>query len=307
MSRRMQEGGREDADRGSARNERWSEEQPRAGSALPPGLGGVGRDDAPDERLHWLVRTIETEIIPRLMLAHRAPAQDASYDPATAYAFSADDVASFARLVLGKDGEASAAHVDSVRADGATLEAIYLELLAPTARRLGALWEADLCDFTEVTVGLWRLQKVLYDLSPDFLGQACPPNGRRAILAPAPGSQHTFGLFMVAEFFRRAGWDVWGQPTVSETEIIDRAHREWFDLVALSVGCDLHIEGLASVILDIRRSSRNPGIAVMVGGPVFVAHPEYFELVGADGTAPDAPHALLEAESLVAARDQRRC
>ena len=31
-------------------------------------------------------------------------------------------------------------------------------------------------------------------------------NGRTALIAPTPGEEHTFGLFMVIEFLRRAGW-----------------------------------------------------------------------------------------------------
>ena len=37
--------------------------------------------------------------------------------------------------------------------------------------------------------------------------------GRRALLVSVPGEQHSFGVTMVAEFFRRAGWDAWtGAP-----------------------------------------------------------------------------------------------
>ena len=305
MSRGIHEGARDDADREGAGRERWGEERPRAVGALSHALNDRAvADELTDERMKWLVRTIETEIIPRLMLAHQPLPPGAAAPQAPA--FSAEEVSAFADLALGQDAHASSDQIATLRAEGRTLEAIYLDLLAPAARRLGALWEADLCDFTEVTVGLWRLQQVMYDLSPDFLAQAPQPVGRRALLVAAPGSQHTFGLFMVAEFFRHAGWDVWGQPAVSEAEIIEKARSEWFDLVGLSVGCDLHVEGLTSVILGLRSSSRNPDIAVMVGGPAFVAHPEFHELVGADGTAVDAPHAILEAESLVAART-RRC
>ena len=48
------------------------------------------------------------------------------------------------------------------------LELLFLRLLAPAARRLGELWEGDLCTFTDVTIGLSHLQQVLRELSPVF-------------------------------------------------------------------------------------------------------------------------------------------
>ena len=43
----------------------------------------------------------------------------------------------------------------------------------------------------------------------------------------------------------------------------------------------------------------------MVGGPVFVAHPELAAYVGADGTATDGRQAVLQAESLLALLPER--
>ena len=79
-----------------------------------------------------------------------------------------DEVSAFAAIALNSDAVVATAHVETLRAKGLGLECIYLELLAPAARHLGELWEADLCDFTQVTLGLWRLQQVMYDLSPAF-------------------------------------------------------------------------------------------------------------------------------------------
>ena len=63
---------------------------------------------------------------------------------------------------------------------GASVETLYLDLLAPTARHLGDLWDADVCDFTEVTVGLGRLQQVLHELSPAFQSEIAQPRARPA-------------------------------------------------------------------------------------------------------------------------------
>jgi methanogenic corrinoid protein MtbC1 len=271
-------------------------DRPHAG-----GLWGPLADADASEQTRWLARTIETEIVPRLMLVHRG-AHAASGGPAPAQP-DAQQVEEFALLALGADAEATRGHVRRLRAAGMALETIYLHLLAPAARHLGAMWEADLCGFSEVTLGLWRLQQVMHDLGPVFQDDAeCRLQTRRAILVPVPGSQHTLGLFMVSEFFRRAGWQVWGDATVSTQEIVSAARKEWFDIVGFSVGSETHVATLASVILEVRKASRNRGLVVLIGGPIVNATPGLTALVGADASAEDAPRAVQQAESLVAER-----
>jgi methanogenic corrinoid protein MtbC1 len=253
----------------------------------------------------WLQRTIETEIIPRLMLAHGSPQtgeQDGSIDDADA--ISREDVETFTALILRDDVDAVSGFVADLRERDVALERIYLGLVAPAARRLGVMWEEDRCDFAQVTLGLWRLQNLVFDLSPQLptTFTARPDQPRRALLAAAPGSQHTLGLLMVSEFFRRAGWDVWSDPCASEGDLAALMRSEWFDLVGLSIGSDGHVQPVRSVILALRRASRNPQVGVMVGGPILVDRPQMVAEVGADFTAADARQAVERADAFVAMR-----
>jgi MerR family transcriptional regulator, light-induced transcriptional regulator len=265
--------------------------------------------DSSESHAASLSRIIESQIIPRLMLAHRA-AQGMSPLPAVdIHAPGPEAIAEFANIVISSGVSVAAAYVETQRASGMSLESVYIDLLSPTARHLGYLWENDLCDFTEVTAGLWRLQQLLHQLSPAFQGDAAgtqlsglsrPKLARRALLLPAPGDQHTFGLFMVSEFFRRADWDVWGELPASTEQLISTVREERFDMVGFSVGSVLKLEELKFAICAVRLESRNKNITVMVGGPIFVAHPEYVDLVGADMTAADGRDAVIFAEELVA-------
>lgn len=184
------------------------------------------------------------------------------------------------------------------------LEVVFLELLAPTARRLGALWEADLCPFADVTVGLWRLQQVMHELSLDYQCDAeIAVHSRSALLVPVPGSQHTLGLFMVSEFFRHAGWEVMGDSTVGEKDIVAATRLRWFDLLGVSIATGVQVDAAASVILGARKLSLNPNLVVIVGGPAVMADKSVVTRVGADATAHDAPDAVARAERLVVALD----
>ena len=257
------------------------------------------------EPREWLQRTIETEIIPRLMLAHGAtavPVPDGTIDGSDA--ISREDVETFTALVLRDESDALAGFVADLREREVALERVYLGLIAPAARRLGVMWEEDKCDFAQVTLGLWRLQNLVFDLSPQLPNgwTARPEQPRRALLAAAPGSQHTLGLLMVSEFFRRAGWDVWSDPCASEGDLAALVRSEWFDLIGLSVGMDGHVEPLRSVVLRLRRASRNPDVGIMVGGPILVNRPQLVSEVAADFTATDARQAVERADAFVAQR-----
>jgi len=243
-----------------------------------------------------LARTIEAEVIPRLMLAHRQPLSPALF--VSEENVSAADVADFADLVLVHDVTVALAFVQAVRARGTSLETVFLHLLAPTARLLGDLWREDLCSFTDVTVGLSCLQQVLRELSAPFETEVeMAQDGRRALLAPTPGEQHTFGLMMVEEFFRRAGWDVMSSVR-SSADLLQLVRRDVFDLVGLSASCETRLDGMSDLIGAIRRASRNRSIGVLVGGRLFNESPDLVARVGADGTAMDGRQAVLQIPSL---------
>lgn len=255
---------------------------------------------ANDTRMAQLARTIEEQIIPRLMLAHRtagAPVpQPAGGDPSVTEA----EVLRFAQLVLSHDEDAAFAAVDGLLGRGVPIEAIYLDLLAATARHLGKLWEEDLCSFTDVTVGLGRLQRVLRELSP-ALGRSVghPAQGRRVLLLPSPGEQHTFGLVMVAEFFRRDGWDVTGGAWAAGADAAKIVAAEWFDAIGFSLGAEVHLQALKESIAAVRHATCNRALAVIVGGQLFAAHPEFAGRVGADAMTIDGREAPSLAESLI--------
>lgn len=244
-----------------------------------------------------LTRTVQLDVIPRLVVAHNALAAPAA-PPALAVAPA--DVAELVQLVLARGEPATIAFVEAMRDRGAAAESLYLDLLAPAARRLGVMWEEDACDFTEVTVGLWRLQSAMRELSPSFLDNRVSRAGSpRILLVPLPGESHTFGLSMVYEFFRRAGWNAWSGPVRDSAELAALVRRERVDVVGFSLSCDERLETVYSEIRAVRRASLNPGLSIMVGGPPFVGNPLLAAQLGADGTATDGQQAVAQAQALV--------
>jgi methanogenic corrinoid protein MtbC1 len=250
-----------------------------------------------------LSRAIEDQVIPRLIRAHPESAGGFRPPLTNTHQVSSLQLREFSRMTIASDFGAARERVRAFQAGGMPVAAIYLELLAPAARDLGILWEEDLCDIADVTIGLGRLQQLLRELSSDFhhaMGRIY--GGWRLLLLPSPGEIHTFGLAMAAEFFRHAGWDVVGGPGLASDLPVVMAASEWFDVIGFSLASDFHIDELRNCIGDFRKAALNPHVGIMVGGPVFATHPQYGALVGADVAVADGRLASELAAKLVVDR-----
>ena len=240
-----------------------------------------------------LARTIEGEIIPRLMLADKF--QDAQPLRPNAGTLPAPyEVVEFAQVIMTEPVDVGLAYLEAMRFRGVSLETLFLEAISPAARRLGDLWKADLCDFTEVTVGLSRLQQLLCELSPAFENEEEHRSStRRALLVACPGEQHSLGLYMVQEFFRRAGWHLHSVVPRTHDELKAIVQAQRFDIVGFSLSCEVFMDQLKSAIQITRKHSKNRAVGIMAGGRLFNEHPEMVARVGADATAVDGRQAVL--------------
>ncbi len=246
-----------------------------------------------------LAAVVADRIIPQLVRLHTEVLPDALpiADVVEALAPSNLDVSALAHIVLGDDLEAAVAYVLVLRDRGLAMDALFTELLEPAARYLGQLWDQDECDFIDVTLGVARLQKLL----ATFNGSHLLPDldSRRVLLmAVTPGDQHHFGASMVQRFLEGAGWCVETAFDRSAAEIARLTSKQWFAVAGLTVGSERSLPRLEETIRLIRRESRNQMISVMVGGPLFSANPDLALEVGADGTAFNAPGAVLMAQKL---------
>jgi methanogenic corrinoid protein MtbC1 len=251
-----------------------------------------------------LSRLIEGEIIPRLMVAHSGDsAQIAPVVSGTI--ITIDEVEAFTPLVMQVEADMLMHHVEAILARGIPFESVLVDLLAPAARMLGVYWETDRCDFVDVTMGLWRLQEVVHEMSGRLRAEhQSTPGSRRALFSPMPGDQHSFGTIMIDDIFRREGWMTERLTEPETADLLHLAENDWYDIIGLTVSCDCHIAHLRSTIAALRSVSKNPHVCVMVGGRIFSADPDLAVHVGADGTAGDAKSAPRVADELVRERER---
>lgn len=274
-----------------ARN-RTEDDEALDGPAISARAGS--RVDESRRRRFILTEAVRAEVIPRL-LAHRgAPPRDG-------VRVSETQIFELADLALNTGDDAAAAYVTELVEAGYPAEALYLDLLSPAAALLGQYWVDDLCNFADVTIGMVQLQQAMRALGPAFFGShtLLAPVGPRALLLPLPGEQHTFGLSMLADFFRRAGWNTWSGMVAKASQLHRMVADDQVDLVGFSLACDEMIDVARREIAAVRAASRNKRLVVMVGGPPFLTDFTLADRIGADGTAKDGLQAVITAERLI--------
>ena len=263
------------------------------------GRGGNVRRQRPGSNVA-LSTLIEGEIIPQLLVAHRMRPGRPAGQVEGGGIITAEDVALFSAMPLTLQADELLVHVEEYLARGIGIDAVFVDLLAPAARRLGVLWEEDMCDFLDVTIGLWRLQEVMREIawgSPVMTGPINAP--RRALFSPLPGDQHSFGSTMIHEVFVRAAWESEVLVAPDMRGLIAKVANKSYDLVGLTVSCEVTTESLARTIKAIRSVSMCQEVSILVGGYAVNLNPTLAIEAGADGSAADAPGALSLANRLV--------
>ncbi len=139
--------------------------------------------------------TIEEEVIPRLVLARRAPRRSSTAAAPDGSTPGPTDVLKFAGLCCPPMWRGARVRRCLARARHAGREHSISTFSRRQRAILGDLWCADACDFARLPWVSAACSSVLHELSPAFGGEVeHREHGRRALLVPVPGEQHTFGL-----------------------------------------------------------------------------------------------------------------
>jgi methanogenic corrinoid protein MtbC1 len=204
------------------------------------------------------------------------------------------EVKRFVTVLRGFDESALDAYVSSAIRRGISPARFLLELVAPAAREIGEEWEADRCDFVDVTLASGRLKRIVRQLGASMARPSPAPGGSAgaavplALLLSPAGQGHTLGLLMVAEFLHADRWSVsLGSPfeRISAPEFVS---SHFTHMVGLSLSDADQAEKVRDEVRRIRRRSRNPSVGILVGGPALIHCPELVDLVEADASAVDA-------------------
>ena len=230
-------------------------------------------------RLELLSGLVEAEVLPRLLDAHQAQHRGAD-NPVAPRAADPDGLVALLRQ--GRVAEACG-QIEARLQSGATPQTVMIEDLGPAARKLGALWDRDECDFVDVSLGLGALHGLLRELTPSESPVAV--GAPSILILLTPGETHEFGAKIAERFFISAGWRT---DRSDASQFRAALAREWFHAVGFSLSCERYGESLEHAIAAARAASRNPQIKVVVGGAIFSEKPSLAKKLGADLYAANA-------------------
>ncbi|HWE43414.1 MAG TPA: cobalamin-dependent protein [Gemmatimonadaceae bacterium] len=190
------------------------------------------------------------------------------------------------------DRRAAFRSLDDALDSGLDLNTLYVEVVQPSMREIGRLWQEN-----ELTVAEEHLATAITEsaMSRAFERMFVWRDQRtpRLIAACADEERHQMGLRMLCDLLELEGWETIylgaSVPIESLTELVARRDP---DAIALSATIAPHIPRVRAAIAAIRAANlaRQPVIAV--GGRAFLTDPSLAKKVGADLTAADAGQAV---------------
>ena len=249
----------------------------------------IGQDkQAANTELAALTSLIEDEIIPRLQMTFPT-SQSGDFTASNDGKRPEYDTQGFVTALLSEEPDNARQFVHDLVESGHSLSEIYQHLLTPSARHLGKLWEDDECSFAGVTIAITKIRHIFISTAPPFPVHMAdddddPPS---ILLTTVPGEQHTFGLYLVVELFREAGWCVWSGTPRSTQELSDLVAREHYDVVGLSVVAKRNVAAVSRAIHNIRQQAKNPDLKILLGGRIAATNPELLANIGADRIVTD--------------------
>jgi len=170
-----------------------------------------------------------------------------------------------------------------LKTHGASINYIVLELIPEIARQFGKQWEDDSLSFADVSMGVNKLERVIHKL--DYLFQANQLNrqqNKAIFITGFPGSQHSLGSLIFANFLIFSGWQVHRPNQVNLDSIVHGVSSKMLQAIAISISTNEQLDRLPDLINTLRQKSQNPKIIVLIGGPLYNKAPEAFDHIQAE-------------------------
>ncbi len=231
------------------------------------------KDRLPDD----LVANLAREVI-RRVVSKAGDIEDVTSKPAS------ETLEDLAYALISKDELAGAKLILELRAEGKAAEAIYLAHLAAAARLLGDWWEEDRIDFTKVTLATGRIFAIMRGMKHLF-EPASIVSTKNALFASVPGEDHTLGVRMAADLFRKDGWDIVLKVGLDHDALVEEIEQSGIGIIGLSISGVHSIEALSKLVVAIHISC--PHVSLFVSGQNIEEAQPMLDLMGLDGTCSD--------------------
>ncbi len=220
-----------------------------------------------------------------------------------ALAPSPDEIEELCQALISPDHTEAAKFVFNLQTEGAKEEEIYLSYLAASARLLGVWWEEDRVSFAEVTTGSGRVFAIMRSMRHLFEPEV-PMHEKKAIFAAVPGEDHTMGVRMAADLFRKDGWGISLKVGLDNDALVAEIEQEPTAIVGLSIGGLHSVEALSRLVVALHISC--PQALLLVCGQDIRQAKPVLSLMGLDGIAGDMDEAKEQMAALWEKKAARR-
>ncbi len=204
-------------------------------------------------------------------------------------AWSAASVqAEYLAALRSGDRRRAFAVVDDAHANGLDMGALYIQVLQPSLREVGRLWQENEMTVAEEHLATAITQMVMARVADETSARTLP-GARTLIAACAEMERHDVGLRMVCDLLEQEGWTAaYLGATVPRESLARLVHEQRPDAVILSASITRHLPQLQGMIASVRAAMGPVVPFIMVGGRPFLDDPALAQRLGADATAHDA-------------------
>jgi MerR family transcriptional regulator, light-induced transcriptional regulator len=203
----------------------------------------------------------------------------------------------FEALRRGERHLASLLVLEAVAA-GTPVQEIYLHVFQSAQYEIGRLWQTNRITVAQEHYCTAATQLIMSQLYPHIFATA--KNGRTLVATCVAGDLHEIGVRMVADFFEMAGWNTFYLgANVPHASVIATIVERRADVLAVSATISYHVEAVRELIRAVRHDPVGGQVKILAGGYPFNQAPDLWQNVGADGSAPDAQHAIARANHMM--------
>ncbi|MEM0990251.1 MAG: cobalamin B12-binding domain-containing protein [Pseudomonadota bacterium] len=224
-------------------------------------------------------------------------AERAKEIPSTDHPATAAELEALCLDLISDDQNAGLTVIAQARADGVSVETVYLSYLAGAARLLGQWWDTDRVSFFDVTAGTGRIYAIMRALNTQTTVSAGGAGPQRlALFAAVPGETHNLGVKAAADLLERRGWSVRLLVGRSHDQLIEEVVASDAGIIGLSAAGAHALPALAKLIVSLRIEA--PAKKIIVGGHVLAEAEEQVCAMRPDALAVDMPQAYAALERL---------
>ncbi len=209
-----------------------------------------------------------------------------------------EEAARYMDLLMRGDRQQAALSINELLDRGIPILDIYEHIFQKTQYEVGRLWQTNKISVAHEHYCTAATQQIMSGLYPIIFSKQ--RKGRTLVACSVTGDLHEMGIRMVADHFELDGWDTYYLgANMPDMHLIEALRDNKAHLLAISATIPIHLRRVERLIRSVRKEKELDHVRILVGGYLFNTDPGLWQLVGADGHALGARHAVELANGLM--------